>query len=282
MIELKSQIPNSLPTLSVVIPSYNQGAFIERTIQSIVRQNYPKLDLILMDGGSTDKTMEIVTRYKKHFSHIISGPDGGQSAAIAKGFELSTGKYISWLNSDDTYNDGALMIIGNYLAQHPETQFVYGNMRIIDVDDNEKAYKKSVRFYLPVMKYAFLTVPQMSAFWTKDLYLRAGGVDRVLQFCMDYDLFVRMAQISAPVRINKTIGNFRVHETSKTTNLEDVRLREDMIVQERYCAVKPSSGVPFRVVRFFMRLVLVAIMLESGGLFTRLKTRFEKARNKTS
>jgi glycosyltransferase involved in cell wall biosynthesis len=277
-----SQNPNELPSLSVVIPSFNQGSFIERTIQSIVRQNYPKLDLILMDGGSTDNTMEIVERYKQHFSHIISGPDGGQSAAIAKGFELASGKYVSWLNSDDTYNDGALLVIGNHLAKHPETQFVYGNMRIIDADDTVTAFKKSVRFYLPVMKYAFLTVPQMSAFWTKNLYHLAGGVDRSLRFCMDYDLFVRMAQISAPVRINETIGNFRIHEESKTTNLEDVRLREDKLVQERYCAVKPSSGFPFRIARFFMLIVLVALMAESGGLLTRLKTRYGKLLDKAA
>jgi Glycosyl transferase family 2 len=265
-----------LPTLSVVIPSFNQGTYIERTIQSIVRQGYPNLDLILMDGGSTDQTMDIVARYKNHFSHIFSGPDGGQSAALAKGFELATGDYISWLNSDDTYNDNALHTVGTFLAQHPDTQFVYGNMRVIDADDKELAFKKSVRFSLPVMKYAFLTVPQMSAFWSKELYLRAGAVDRHLRFCMDYDLFVRMAQISPPVRINKLIGNFRIHETSKTTNLEAVRLREDQIVQERYCTFKPSSGLPFHVARFFMRIVLIVLMAESGGLLSRLKTRAAK------
>jgi glycosyltransferase involved in cell wall biosynthesis len=267
------QNPETLPTLSVVIPSFNQGQFIERTIKSIINQNYPKLDLILMDGGSTDNTMEIVERYKNYFSHMESGPDGGQSAAIAKGFKIAKGEFISWLNSDDTYNEGALLGIGKYLADHSSVQFVYGNTRIIDADDKELAFKKSVRFFLPVMKYAFLTVPQMSAFWSRELYNRVGGVDPKLRFCMDYDLFVRMAEISSPVRINQTIGNFRMHETSKTTNLELIRRSEDYIVHERYCSIKPSNGVFYKLIRYFYLAVLVVLMAESGGLFTRIATR---------
>jgi glycosyltransferase involved in cell wall biosynthesis len=264
------------PTLTVVIPSFNQGQFIERTIQSIVRQNYPKLDLILMDGGSTDNTMAIVERYKDHFTYISSAPDGGQSAAISKGFALAKGEFISWLNSDDTYNDGALLAIGQFLRDNPSVRFVYGNTRIIDPDDNELAFKKSVRFALPVMKYAFLTVPQMSAFWSRKLYHEVGGVDPKLRFCMDYDLFVRMAELAKPSRINKTIGNFRIHNTSKTTNLEAVRRQEDYIVHERYCRVKPSSGLAFKVTRYFYLGVLVVLMAESGGLFTRLASRLHQ------
>jgi glycosyltransferase involved in cell wall biosynthesis len=270
------QNPEALPTLSVVIPSFNQGQFIERTIKSIINQNYPKLDLILMDGGSTDKTMEIVERYRNHFSHIESGPDGGQSAAIVKGFNVAKGDFISWLNSDDTYNEGALLAIGQFLAQHTKVQFVYGNTRIIDAHDKELAFKKSVRFFLPVMKYAFLTVPQMSAFWSRALYNKVGGVDANLRFCMDYDLFVRMAEISSPVRINQTIGNFRMHETSKTTNLEELRRREDYIVHERYCGIKPSMSMNFKITQYFFKSVLIVLMAESGGLFTRILTRLSR------
>jgi glycosyltransferase involved in cell wall biosynthesis len=264
----------SLPRLTVVIPSYNQGDFIERTIKSIIDQDYPNLDLILLDGGSTDDTMAIVERYRDHFSHIESGPDGGQSEAIVKGFGLATGKYMSWLNSDDTYAPGALRAMGEMLAARPDIAFAYGHTDIIDAVDRVIARKKSVRFSLGVMKYAFLTVPQMSAFWTKQLYDDVGGIDTTLRFCMDYDLFVRMASRSPPVLINRHIGNFRVHGASKTSTLESVRKSEDALVHARYCSVKPSSPIAFKAVRTFYTAVLCALMIANGSFWTRLSGRF--------
>jgi glycosyltransferase involved in cell wall biosynthesis len=263
-----------LPKLSVVIPSYNQGAFIERTIQSIVGQAYPNLELILMDGGSTDETLAIVEKYRAHFSHIESGPDGGQSAAIVKGFGVATGKYVSWLNSDDTYAPGALRAMGEMLAARPEVSFVYGHTNIIDAQDRIIAHKKSVKFSLGVMKYAFLTVPQMSAFWTKQLYDDVGGIDASLRFCMDYDLFVRMASQSPPVLVHQHIGNFRVHDSSKTSTLENIRQTEDALVHARYCAVKPSSPLRFKAVRVFYTGVLCLLMIANGSFWTRLAGRF--------
>jgi glycosyltransferase involved in cell wall biosynthesis len=264
---------SKLPRLSVVIPSYNQGQFIERTIRSIVDQNYPDLEIILMDGGSTDDTMEIVEKYRSHFAHIQSEPDGGQTAAIAAGFERATGEFISWLNSDDTYSPGALQKIGEYLAANPKVEFVYGDTWLIDASDNRIAFKRSARFSLGVMKYAFLTVPQMSAYWSRDLYHAVGGVDRALRFCMDYDLFVRMASKSAPKRIQGEIGNFRLHGDSKTSTMETVRQAEDTLVHDRYCAVKPSHTLAFRLTRLFWTGVLVLLLLENGSFFTRLSGR---------
>ena len=268
---------NRLPRLTVVIPSFQQGKFIERTIRSIVDQAYPNLELILMDGGSTDETMEIVGRYARHFAHISSGPDGGQSSAIRKGFELATGDYISWLNSDDTYSPGALLRIGEYLGDHPKVRFVYGDTNIIDTNDAVIAFKRSAKFVLGVMKYAFLTVPQMSAFWSRDLYNSVGGVDANLRFCMDYDLFVRMATRSPPVHINRAIGNFRIHPSSKTTTLEAVRLAEDTLVHERYCMIKPTSKLAFKVVRSFYMSVLVGLFLINGSLFDRVSRRMQNS-----
>ncbi len=264
----------TLPRLSVVIPSYNQGKFIERTIKSIIDQNYPDLEIILMDGGSTDETMQIVEKYRSHFAHIQSEPDGGQTAAIASGFDRATGQFISWLNSDDTYAPGALLKIGTYLADHPKVQFVYGDMWLIDAEDRPFAFKKSVRFSLGVMKYAFLTVPQMSAYWSRDLYQAVGGMDRNLRFCMDYDLFVRLASASAPVCIRGDIGNFRIHGESKTSTLETVRQAEDKVVQERYCGIKPSNALAFRLARLFWTGMLILRFIENGSLVSRLQRRF--------
>jgi glycosyltransferase involved in cell wall biosynthesis len=263
----------ALPKLSVVVPSFNQGQFIERTIKSIVDQGYPNLELILMDGGSTDDTMAIVERYRDHFTHFQSGKDGGQTAAIADGFDRATGDYISWLNSDDTYSPGALMALGNALAARPAIDFIYGDTHLIDAADQVVAYKRSARALLGVMKYAFLTVPQMSAFWRRSLYHQVGGLDRSLRFCMDYDLFVRLASASRPVRIRADIGNFRLHGDSKTSTLEDVRQAEDRLVHNRYCSIKPSSPL-FRPARTFWTGVLVALFVENGSLWARASRRF--------
>jgi glycosyltransferase involved in cell wall biosynthesis len=264
-----------LPSMSIVIPSFNQGGFIERTIESIISQGYPNLELILMDGGSTDQTMSIVDRYRKYFCHIESGPDGGQSAALCKGFGLAKGKYISWLNSDDTYCEGALLSVGRYLAKQPKIEFVYGNMNIIDAQDELIAFRRTPKFVLGVMKYAFLTVAQHSAFWTKDLYDRVGGIDRDLKFCMDFDLFVRMASVYAPQHVDITIGNFRIHGESKTSNFEEIRKREDRTVHDRYCSVKPDQSIRFALVRYYYLLILCGLTIMNGTFLTRVASRFK-------
>lgn len=264
---------SALPRLSVVVPSYNQAEFLRRTLESIVSQAYPDLEIIVMDGGSTDGSLDVIEEYRDHLAHVSSGPDGGQSSAIATGFARATGDFISWLNSDDTYEPGALLAIGHFLRDHPDVRFVYGSANIIDADDRIIAHKRSIRFNLGVMRYAFLTVPQMSAFWSRQLYDEVGGVDRSLRFCMDYDLFVRLSARSAPVRIPQTIGNFRVHGASKTSTLEHVRQREDRLVHERYCPVKPSRRSAFALRRYFYQSIMVGLMIENGSLFDRLRSR---------
>jgi glycosyltransferase involved in cell wall biosynthesis len=266
----------NLPKISIVIPSYNQGPFIERTIQSILNQNYPDLELILMDGGSKDQTMEIVKKYAGFFSHIQSTPDGGQAAAIKRGFEIATGEFLTWLNSDDTYQSGSLLKAGQWLIDHPDCKFAYGNNFYIDQDDKVITEKIQPRAVLAVMKYAYLTVPQMSAFWRRDLYLEAGGIDAKLQFAMDYDLFVRMAQMHLPSHFGFGVGNFRIHNASKTTNLEHIRRAEDAIVHTRYCSIKPSSKVLFWLVQKWYQFVCILLFVENGSF----KSRFNDRRSK--
>jgi hypothetical protein len=165
--------------------------------------------------------------------------------------------------------------VGKYLSEHPEIHFIYGNTNYIDSTDNMIAYKRQPTFNLGIMKYAYLTVSQMSAFWSKELYTKVGGLDKTLHFCMDYDLFVKMAMQSAPIYINETIGNFRIHSQSKTTNLESVRRREDAIVQARYCKIKPSQTVLFAMARSWYLLILIYKFARNGSLYNRLRRRVQ-------
>lgn len=256
------------PKISIVIPSFNQGKYIERTIKSIVQQEYPNLELILMDGGSSDETMDIVDRYRGYFSYIRSEKDGGQSDAIASGFEQATGDYVTWLNSDDTYSAGSLNAVGRFLSTNPDVDFAYGNANYIDQDDRIITRKRSIRPVNGVIKYAFLTVPQMSAFWRRSLNDQVGSIDRSLRFCMDYDLFVRLVESTRARYIDLDIGNFRLHPESKTKNLEAIRLAEDDLVRMRYCRFKPGT-LAHQIVKGFWTVVVIAMFVANGSIVER-------------
>ena len=267
-----NSVPSILPSLSIVIPAYQQGNYIERTLQSIISQNYPQLQLIVVDGGSTDQTGEIIEHYRQYISIYISEKDGGQSDAIRKGFQLATGDIITWINSDDTYNQHALLTIGKFFAANPLVRFAYGNRDIINENDQVIGRRRQPDFDSRIMRYCHIIVPQVSAFWQRSLYHEAGGVDVDLKFCMDYDLFVKMALISAPAHLPIVLGNFRIHSDSKTSNLENVRLAEDRLVHQRYCGLSPGT-LRFQLVRSYCLILLVLNMAMNGGLYDRIYER---------
>jgi len=272
-------VPVNLPRLSIVIPTYQQGEYIERTLRSIVSQNYPQLQLIVIDGGSTDQTGEIIERYRGHIAIYISEKDDGQSDAIRKGFDLASGDIITWMNSDDTYTEEALLNIGKFFASNPSVRFAYGNRDIINENDQVIGRRRQPDFHPRIMRYCHMIVPQVAAFWQRSLYLEAGGVDASLRFCMDFDLFVKMALISPPAHLPIVLGNFRIHGDSKTSNLENVRLAEDQIVQKRYCRYKPGT-IQFKIVRTYCLILLVLNMANNGGLAERITERFRSLTRK--
>jgi len=264
--------PTTLPRLSIVIPTYQQGEYIERTLQSIISQNYPQLQLIVIDGGSTDQTGEIIERYRQHIAIYISEKDDGQSDAIRKGFALASGDIITWMNSDDTYTEEALLNIGKFFASNPSVRFAYGNRDIINENDQVIGRRRQPDFHPRIMRYCHMIVPQVSAFWQRSLYQESGGVDASLRFCMDFDLFVKMALISPPAHLSIILGNFRIHGDSKTSNLENVRLAEDQLVHKRYCRFSPGT-FRFQIVRAYCLILLVMNMAKNGGLFDRIHER---------
>ena len=269
----------SLPSLSIVIPTYQQGRYIQRTLESILDQGYPALELIVIDGGSTDQTREIIERYQTHIAIYISEKDGGQSDAIRKGFELATGQIITWMNSDDTYAENALITVGPFFAANHSVRFAYGNRDIINENDQVIGRRRQPDFHPRIMRYCHMIVPQVSAFWQRSLYQESGGVDASLRFCMDFDLFVKMALISPPAHLPIVLGNFRIHGDSKTSNLENVRLAEDQIVQKRYCRYKPGT-IQFKIVRTYCLILLVLNMANNGGLAERIIERFRSLTSK--
>jgi glycosyltransferase involved in cell wall biosynthesis len=206
--------------ISVVTPSLNQGAFIERTIRSVLQQEGDfNLEYIIIDGGSTDSTPEIVEKYREKV-RFISGSDKGQSNAINNGFRIATGDIFAWLNSDDTYEPGALHRVARVFGNQG-VAWCFGHCRIIDECDNEirrliTEYKiAQCRGYSfnKLLRRDFISQP--ATFFSRDAYRKIGELDETLSYSMDYDYWLRLGKHYEPYPIHSYLANFRWHSKSK-------------------------------------------------------------------
>lgn len=206
------------PKISVVTPSYNQGAFVEQTIRSVLLQRYPNVEYVMMDGGSTDETTEILERYAPFFSYVTSARDAGQSDAIRRGFERCSGEIMAYINSDDLFGPDTFYVVADFFDKHPEIDAVYSHRCGIDAGGTV-----SWVWYLPphvdyLMKRWDL-IPQETMFWRRRLYERVGGIDDTFRFAMDYDLFVKFMEHGKLFRNDRFHGAFRQHDNAKTSQL---------------------------------------------------------------
>jgi len=230
------------PTISIVTPSYNQGRFIERTINSVLDQDYPALEYIVQDGGSDDGTPDIVRRYADRLKHWETAEDDGQAHAINAGFAHTTGEIMGYLNSDDMLLPGALNYVGNYFAKRPDVDVIYGNRILIDEFDDEIG-----RWILPAHSNAVLSwadyVPQETLFWRRRIWEKAGGkIDESFQFAVDWDLILRFRDAGAKiVHLPHFIAAFRVHPRQKTSaSMQDIGLPEIERLRERCLGRRPT------------------------------------------
>jgi glycosyltransferase involved in cell wall biosynthesis len=206
------------PKISIVTPSFNQGRYIEQTIRSVVLQRYPALEYIMMDGGSTDETGAVLDRYAAYFAHVQSAPDRGQSDAIKRGFERSTGEIMAYLNSDDLLAPGTLFAVAAFFDRHPGVDVVYSHRCAIDADNTAIWY-----WILPPHSDALMKrwdlIPQETTFWRRSIYEKVGGIDSSFRFAMDFDLFSKFMQHGRLRRADRFFGAFRQHPESKTSRL---------------------------------------------------------------
>jgi glycosyltransferase involved in cell wall biosynthesis len=216
------------PRISIVTPSYNQASYLEASIRSILLQGYPNLECIIMDGGSTDGSIEIIRKYEPWLSYWQSEPDGGQYFAIEKGFSMAHGEVMAWLNSDDFYFPWALKAVGEIMDGFPHINWLSTeNITSTDNDGNMFNFTHIGSF----SKFWFLNerqhgvtkrfIQQESTFWRRRLWEQAGGrLDTSLDYAGDFELWARFYEYANLVSTSMPLGIFRYHGEQKTNNLE--------------------------------------------------------------
>jgi glycosyltransferase involved in cell wall biosynthesis len=216
------------PLVSIITPSFNQSRYLEQTILSILEQDYPNVEYLIADGGSTDGSLEIIRRYADRLAWWVSEPDRGQTDAINKGFSHAGGEILAWLNSDDTYLPGAISQAVDALQHNPEAGMVYGDANLIDENGQIIGKFPARQTDYRRLRRGYVHIPQQASFFRASLWKQVGPLDPTFYFAMDYDLWVRLARSSQLLYLPKTWANFRLHESGKSV-VADERCWPEMV-----------------------------------------------------
>ncbi|MBN1303043.1 MAG: glycosyltransferase [Anaerolineales bacterium] len=244
-----------LPLVSIVTPSFNQASFLEATLNSVLEQDYPHLEYLIVDGGSTDGSREIIEKYADHLAWWVSEPDQGQTDAINKGFAHAQGDILAWLNSDDTYKPGAITAAVNFLQENPEVGLVYGSADYINEQGIPIGQFPAAQTNLRRLRQGYVHIPQQSAFFRANLWKQVGPLDPTFYFAMDYDLWVRLASVSKIQHVKQNWANFRMHRVTKSM-AEDNRCWPEMLrVHYR------DGGSPFALIvgKYWLRKIIAPL-----------------------
>jgi glycosyltransferase involved in cell wall biosynthesis len=245
------------PKISIVTPSFNQGKYIEETIRSVLLQNYPNLEYIIIDGGSTDDTVEIIKKYESWITYWVSEPDRGQSHAINKGLEKCTGEIFNWLNSDDYYYPDTFFHVATSFINRPSATTVSGMERHLQLDGNTSFHNGTFILESLIETIQFVEMAQPSTFFLTDCFKKLGAVSEELHYIMDGEFWVRyllMYGQDSFYKINKPLVNFRMHEDSKTVQSSKIFNflfeRSSIIID-----IQNYVGLPKKVVDYWIKEV---------------------------
>ena len=256
------------PTMSIVTPTLNSERFLERTLRSVFDQGYVPLEFIVKDGGSSDRTLALLERYRDRLATVHTGTDAGQADALNQGFRQTSGELMAYLNSDDLLLPGTLRYVARYFLTHPGVDVVYGHRVLLDDNDQEIG-----RWVLPphdsrVLSWADF-VPQETLFWRRRIWQRAGArFDDTLHFAMDWDLLLRFRAAGARfARLPRFLGAFRVHDDQKTTTqMVDVGAAEMARLRQRQHGRPVTTAEIHRHVRGYLLRHMVCQKLYRLGI----------------
>ena len=207
--------------VSIVTPSFNQARFLEATILSVLEQDYPNVEYFIIDGGSTDGSVEIIKKYEHRLAAWVSEKDRGQTDALNKGFSMTHGDILAWLNSDDTYQPGAVREAVDLLTANPALGMVYGDTNFIDENGAVRGKFPARQTDYARLQRGYVHIPQQASFFRGDLWRRVGPLDPDFYFAMDYDLWVRLAREAPLLYVPRLWANFRLHGDAKTITADD-------------------------------------------------------------
>jgi glycosyltransferase involved in cell wall biosynthesis len=209
----------STPLVSIITPSFNSGDYLDQAIESVINQKYPNLEHLIIDGGSTDNTLDIL---RQHASHVtwVSEPDDGQADALNKGFQRAKGEVIGWLNADDSYQPNAIQQAVRYLQQQPEISLVYGHFNFIDQHNRITYTHKVAKFSKEGLLYGNI-IPNAGMFFRRQIIEELGGVNPQLHYVMDWEFVLRVALRYRIRQVPAVWGNFRIVAGTKSVEHTD-------------------------------------------------------------
>jgi glycosyltransferase involved in cell wall biosynthesis len=267
--EESQQLPDKQPSgkpwpkVSIVTPSYNQADYIEETIRSMLLQGYPNLEYIIIDGKSSDHSVEIIKKYEPWLSYWVSESDRGQTHAVNKGFALCSGEILAWLNSDDTYEAGTLAAVAQKMSSDTSIDVLYGNVKITDEIGKVMAEVRSVPFNSQAFLYETVhIVAQSAVFWRRKMLVEVGDVNEALHYAMDRELLIRFMEHGASFSfIRKILGTYRCHNQAKTSSDQS---RAELNSIPQIAAVTKRSD--YKVRRLIYRLRQWSFLMAQGDL----------------
>lgn len=260
------------PRISIVTPSYNQGQFIEETIRSVLLQGYPNLEYIIIDGGSSDNTIEIIKKYEKYFSYWVSEADKGPTDAINKGWQRASGEIIAYLNSDDAYLPGILATIAETFQENCEARVICGNELKIDSEGfviSESSIEKADRLSLLHLN----SISQPATFIRKSTLELTGGMNLDVHYVFDFELWLRITRLGPMKPIQRLLAVTRWHNDTITTTRRSEVGRELVQVISNELAVYPSSLTRYEIkqILFKANRLSMKLHLEKKKLFESIR-----------
>lgn len=263
----------SLPKISIVMPCFNHGKYIERSILSILNQNYYNIEFIIVDGASDDEFLKIIKKYEKYIAFYISEKDQGQSDALNKGFSYATGDIYGWLNSDDLYLPGVFMLAKDFFLKNENKKIIFGDWLSIDENDNVLDFNHAFDFNLNHFKYEGFHLNAQAMFWRSKVYKEFSGFDVNLYNTMDYQMILEFGLTHGEdsfLRVPHVLGAFRRHKDQKTLDMNSYVIAEHKIIAKKYGYTDKYKLIG-KFKRFYFRFRRCSWYLKRGGIYNLLK-----------